>query len=70
MVAFVGGPCPVHGGIDRDYYIFRMVSLKGAIPVKESLIPFLAAFVASAVLFVALDFVMMNLQGLSLLFHQ
>ena len=37
---------------------------------ENSLLAFGAAFAACAVAFLALDFVMMKLQGLSLFFHQ
>lgn len=36
---------------------------------QGTLVPFVAAFAASAVLFFLLDFTMMHLQGLSLFFH-
>ena len=37
---------------------------------KESFVPFLVAFGACAIVFLALDFGIMSLQGLSLVFHQ
>jgi len=38
--------------------------------VKDYVIPFVAAFVAFGVLFLALDFAVMRLQGLTLIFQQ
>jgi hypothetical protein len=36
----------------------------------KSIISFSGAFVVFALMFLALDYVIMNLQGLSLMFHQ
>jgi hypothetical protein len=37
---------------------------------KDYMVPFAAAFVFCGLAFLALDFAVMNLQGLSLFFHQ
>ena len=36
---------------------------------KQTVAPFIAAFVAFALVFVAIDYALMSLQGLSLIFH-
>ena len=42
----------------------------GSVEMKDYMVPFAAAFVLCSVVFLALDFAVMNLQGLSLFFHQ
>ena len=37
--------------------------------IKDSLLPFVAALIVTAMAFLLLDMVVMNMQGLSLIFH-
>ncbi len=58
----MGRTCFVQRSADRHIDIFLVV------PVKDYLVPFAIAFVVCCVVFVGLDFTIMKLQGLSLIY--
>ena len=58
----MGGARAVHRGADCHCELLLVV------PVKAYLVPFVIAFVVCAVIFLGLDFTIMKLQGLSLIY--
>jgi hypothetical protein len=74
----VGGADPVHRGpLERDRVFLvvsvgrvRMVRRSASMYAKDYAVPFIAAFTVCAIAFLALDVLVMNMQGLSLIFRQ
>lgn len=70
----MGGPGPVHGNGPGLAGVLLVAALtkrfsKGEVTMKDYLIPFTAGFVVWGAVFLAIDYAVMSLQGLSLIFH-
>ncbi len=65
----MGGAGPVYHGTHRAGYLFLVARDWGVGIVRDFVAPFAIAFVAFCLVFLGLDFTIMKLQGLTLIFH-
>ena len=66
----MGGAGTFYRRLDCPFRLFLLAGLTLEVYMGSYVLPFVVALVAFCILFIGLDFTVMQAQGLSLLFHQ